>query len=291
MKWGFYFGAAFCLLMPVAGKAQSIGQVECPRSGGYVYLYSSMVTLDVRTTVPCGAQVQITGRYDGYFGVRTAKGDIGYMPLDSILLIKDKTGPQPAPPPDPRPVRERMQYDAPEAPAENTPAAPVGPDFILRNGTTVRLKLSKALSSATAHVNDPATLEVAEDVIVDGLLVIPKGAVATGKVTDAETKKKLGHGGKVGVVVNSVILGNNEKAAIRGYQEVNGANSVTGTVVPLVSGKDVVMPEGTEITASVDGDVHLKREAFPSAKDSKDASGAASSAAASAAQNPAQPHK
>src|ERR1700694_2287568 len=87
-----YITAFFCLVVPAIAQAQSVGQVECPRSGGYVYLYSSMITMDVRGTLQCGEQVQITGRYDTYFGVRTAKGEIGYVPLDSVLLIKDKPG-------------------------------------------------------------------------------------------------------------------------------------------------------------------------------------------------------
>jgi len=74
-----YVAAFFCLVLPSIAQAQSVGQVECPRSGGYVYLYSSMITLDVRTTLQCGELVQITGRYDLYFGVRTAKGEIGYV--------------------------------------------------------------------------------------------------------------------------------------------------------------------------------------------------------------------
>src|SRR5258708_10398242 len=85
-----YVAAFFCIMLPAIARAQSTGQAECPRSGGYVYLYSSMITLDVRTTLQCGEQVQITGRYDLYFGVRTAKGEIGYVPVESLLLLKDK---------------------------------------------------------------------------------------------------------------------------------------------------------------------------------------------------------
>ena len=48
-----YVAAFFCLMLPSIAQAQSVGQVECPRSGGYVYLYSSMITLDVRTTLQC----------------------------------------------------------------------------------------------------------------------------------------------------------------------------------------------------------------------------------------------
>src|SRR5438876_11428569 len=42
------FPQHFC---PAIAQAQSVGQVECPRTGDYVYLYSSMTTLDVRTTL------------------------------------------------------------------------------------------------------------------------------------------------------------------------------------------------------------------------------------------------
>src|SRR5712691_2537704 len=93
-----YLAASFCLVLPAIAQAQSVGQVECPRSGDYIYLYSAMTTLDVRTTLQCGEQVQITGRYDLYFDVRTAKGDMGYVPVESLLLLKDKAGaktPQP----------------------------------------------------------------------------------------------------------------------------------------------------------------------------------------------------
>ena len=57
-----YIAAVLALFLPVIAPAQSAGIVECPRSGDYVYLYSSMITLDVRITLQCGEQLQITGR-------------------------------------------------------------------------------------------------------------------------------------------------------------------------------------------------------------------------------------
>ena len=68
----------FFLIIHSVGRAQNTGRIECARDDGYVYLYSSMVTLDVRATLQCGEVVQITGRYEGYFGVRNAKGDTGW---------------------------------------------------------------------------------------------------------------------------------------------------------------------------------------------------------------------
>src|SRR5712692_220945 len=144
-----YLVLVFAVAMPAMTRAQSVGQVECPRSGGYVYLYSSMITLDVRTTLQCGEQVQITGRYDLYFGVRTAKGEVGYVPLESLLLLKDQPGAKAPQPKTVQPARERTPYDAPAVPAEVAPSARISPsDFTLRNGTPIHLKLGKTISSA-----------------------------------------------------------------------------------------------------------------------------------------------
>jgi hypothetical protein len=262
-----YIAAFLCLVLPGIVQAQSVGQVECPRGDGYVYLYSSMTTLDVRTTLPCGEQVQITGRYDHYFGVRSAKGELGYVPVESLLLLKDKPGTK-APEPKPvQPSRERSLYDAPVRPVEAAPSVPRSPsEFTLPNGTPIHLKLGKTISSATAHVGDVVDLKVMEEVIVDGLSVIPAGSMAIGLVSEAEPKKRMGHGGKLAFSVNFVRLKDDEKAAVRSFQESTGSNNSAGAMLPLASGKEVVFTQGTEFTAYVDGDMQLKREDFQAEK-------------------------
>ena len=266
--------------------AQSAGIVECPRSGDYVYLYSSMTTLDVRITLQCGEQVQITGRYDRYFGVRTAKGEIGYVPVESLLLLKDKPGAKAPQSKTVQPTRERTPYDAPARHAEIALSAPPSAsDFTLRNGTPIHLRLGKTISSANSHVGDVVDLKVVEEVTVDGLLVIPEGAVAIGLVTDAEPKKRMGHGGKLALSINFVRLKDDEKAAVRFFQESTGSNNSTGAVLPLASGKDVVFTQGTEFTAYVDGDMQLKKQSFQAARDTS------STAPAPPTQNPSQPRR
>jgi len=268
-----YLAAIVFLTFPAIAEAQSAGQVECPRSGGYVYLYSSMVTLDVRTTLQCGEQVQITGRYDLYFGVRTAKGEVGYVPVEGLLLLKDKPGASAPQAKAVQPNRERMLYDAPAA-TEAAPSAAADPNVMtLRNGTPIHLKLEKTMSSATAHAGDVVELRVSENVMVDGLLVIPSGAEATGVVTEAETRKRLGHGGKLAFSINSVQLKNNEKAAVRSFQENSGANNAACAILPLTSGKDVVYAQGADYTAYVDCDRKLKKESFSTSTE-KDSSSA-----------------
>jgi hypothetical protein len=265
-----YIVTVLLLLSPAVAAAQSVGQVACARPNDYTYLYSSMTTLDVIRTLQCGEQLEITGRYDAYFGVRTAKGEVGYVPQINVLLFKDKPGLKPAQPATPlRVARARTAYDEPVAsPTAPVSAVPADFDLTLPNGTPVQVKLTKAISSATAKVGEAVELEVSEDILVDGIRVIPIGAKASGTVAEAEPRKRMGHGGKLTLAITFVRLANNEKAAVRSFLETTGASSAAGSVNPLAHGKDVVFTEGTVFTAFVDGDVYLKRAAFQSAKDS-----------------------
>src|SRR6266849_2088704 len=284
MTWNAkYLVLVFAVALPVTARGQSVGQVECPRSGGYVYLYSSMISMDVRGTLQCGEQVQITGRYDTYFGVRTAKGEVGYVPLESVLLIKDKPGAnQPKALPQ-KPARELTPYDEHAAPPPPVKTVPAGFDLTLANGTPVHLKLGKTISTASAHVGDVVELHAAEEVVVDGIRVVPIGATAVGIVTEVEPKKRLGRGGKLALSINRLRLGNNENAAVRSFQETSESSSLAGAGVSQGHGKDIVFAEGSDFTAYVDGDVHLKKEEFLALKDGANA--------AAAGQNPPHPRE
>lgn len=279
-----FLAALFFMFFPALGKAQTTGRVECARNDGYIYLYSSVTTLDVRTTLQCNEVVQITGRYEPYFAVRTAKGEIGYVPLAAIVVLKDQPGaglPQAATPP---PARERTSYDArPQTPPVSTGLG--APGFTLRQDTQVRVKVLKTVTSATAHSGDAIEFEVLADVLVDGVVVIAKGAKATGVVLDAEPKKRFGHGGNLAFNITSVHLADNEQASLRCFQEVSGSSNTSAeAVLPLASGKDAAIFQNAEFTALVDGDMQLKREAFEASKD--DRAPAAAPIPAVAPQNP-----
>jgi hypothetical protein len=261
-----------CLIAPPIGRAQGVGQVECARPGGFVYLYSSMTTLDVRATLQCGQQVEVTGRYDQYFGVRTADGQTGYVPIDFLLLLKTAPGAKPVLAPTKETQREKMAYDPPAKKPDAPSDVPASAQFlVLLDSTPVRMKLGKALSSSDAQVGDEVDLEVAEDVVVDGFLVIAKGANATGVINEAEPKKALGRGGKLGVLVRSVRLANNQEAVLRSGGEGKGSSSTAGMVIPVMHGKDITFPKGMDFTAYVNGDTRLKRENFHPAPETPDA--------------------
>ena len=278
-----YLIGTFFLFFPALASAQHLGQVTCARRGDYTYLYSSITTMEVLRTLQCGEQVEVTGRYQGFFSVRTANGETGYIGEGSLVLLKDKLGAKAPLPVAPHTARPRTAYDEP-APAP-VPANPVpaGFDLMLPNDTPIHLKLSKTVSSETAHVGEVVDLVVAEDVVVDGLCVISSGASAVGVVTEAEPRRRMGKGGKLGLGVKSVHLADNEEARARSFEVSAGSDSAAGSILPLAHGKDVAFAQGTEITAYIDGNVYLKRASFQPPKNT--------ATSAPAVRNPPQPHE
>jgi hypothetical protein len=265
--FGLCSAVTICLFCPLLGKAQNTGRIECARDDGYVYLYSSVTTLDVRATLQCGAPIQIVKREDDYFVVRTAKGETGFVPLTSVVVLKDQMGTGlPAPPAD-SPARERMHYD--EKSPETSPSARSSvPGFVLLKDMPIRVKITKTISSATALVGDPVEFEVLDDHFLEEVLVISKGAKATGVIATAEPKKRFGKGGRLAFNITSLRMTNGQPAPLRCYQDVSGSsNTASDAVLPLASGKDVAVPQDTEFTALIDGNIPLKREAFAIAKD------------------------
>lgn len=162
-------------------------------------------------------------------------------------------------------------------PQETAPSGPVQPHTLL-DGTPVKLRLSQTLSSADAKVNQEIPFEVVDEVKVDDTVVLPKGATAIGTVTEADHKKTMGRAGKLNISISYARLADNEKAALRATKDSKGGGHVgamTGAIVasaiiffpaaPLflfIHGKDITIPQGTEITSFVEGDMHLDMARF-----------------------------
>ncbi|HZL26739.1 MAG TPA: PEGA domain-containing protein [Acidobacteriaceae bacterium] len=180
--------------------------------------------------------------------------------------------------------------------ANPTVSAPPSPNTLL-DGTTVKLRLAENLSSESAKTGEQVPFEVTEDVVVDGVTVIPKGAQALATVTEAQPKRRMGRGGKLDVNVDSVRLADGEKAQLRAVKDNKGGGHIgamTGAMVatsivffpaaPLflfMHGKSVEIPKGTEVTAFVQGDMHLTMANFaPKTGDPVAASAAPAAAAA-----------
>src|SRR6266852_4855884 len=91
---------ASLLLFPLVANAQKAGLITCARTEAYAYLYSSVTTMEISTTLKCGQAVRILDRSDNFVHVRTENGDDGFVPLSSVTFVKNgavlKAAPAPA---------------------------------------------------------------------------------------------------------------------------------------------------------------------------------------------------
>jgi hypothetical protein len=154
------------------------------------------------------------------------------------------------------------------------PLAAVTDLGVLRDGTPVRIRLARTLSSEQVKTGDQIDFDVLEDIDVENRVVIPRGSKAIGSITEAEHKRRMGRGGKLNFVLEYVRLEDGTKVALRAERNTSGGGHVGamsagivaslalgfGLPAPLfllMHGKDAVVPEGTLMTAFVDGDVRL----------------------------------
>lgn len=176
-------------------------------------------------------------------------------PAQSAEKAKDQSAQNPAPPPLKQPLA-----------------------FGLEDGTPVKLRLTRNLSSADAKTGDRVDFDVLEDVKVKDLIVIPRGGIAWATVTEAQRKRRMARGGKLNVNIDDVRLVDGEKVPLRAVKESQGGGhtgAMTGAIVgtaivffpaaPLflfMHGKDITIPKGTEITAYINGDIPLDPAKF-----------------------------
>ncbi len=154
--------------------------------------------------------------------------------------------------------------------------------FGLEDGTPIKLRLTRNLSSADATTGDRVDFEVLEDVKVKDVIVVPRGGLALATVTEAQHKRRMARGGKLDVNVDDVRLIDGEKAPLRAVKEAKGGGhtgAMTGAMIgtaivffpaaPLflfMHGKDITIPKGTEITAYINGDIPLDPVRFKKAE-------------------------
>ncbi len=136
---------------------------------------------------------------------------------------------------------------------ENVKVMPDGAEFMV---VTV-----DEITSKTAAEGDPLTFKVAQDVKIDGEVVIAKDSIVKGVVAQAKKAGMMGRGGTLGIRVESATTVDNQRLKLRSTKGKEGDDK-TGTTVALVvlfgplgflkKGKNAVIKPGTEIKVYVD---------------------------------------
>jgi hypothetical protein len=151
-----------------------------------------------------------------------------------------------------------------------TPLYGAEQDGVLHQGTPVRMRIMRTVSSSDAQEGDKVDFQTLDEITLNGNVVIPKSATAIATVTVAEAKKRMARGGKLAMNIDYVQLPFGDKLPLRGIQNLKGGGhtgAMTGGMVvtaivfwpaaPLLlfmHGKDVSIPEGQEITVYTNTD-------------------------------------
>jgi len=198
---------------------------------------------------------------------------------------------------------QAAQENKDQQPTQKTEVVPLKQPlaFGLEDGTPIKLRLTRNLSSADATTGERVDFEVLEDIKVKDVIVVPRGGLALATVTEAQHKRRMARGGKLDVNIDDVRLIDGEKAPLRAVKEAKGGGhtgAMTGAIVataivffpaaPLflfMHGKDITIPKGTEVTAYINGDIPLDPVRFQP----KDVKSAADPTAAPPSASPGAP--
>lgn len=176
---------------------------------------------------------------------------IAYSPV----VFAQAAAPVPAAPIAPATAARPVAAIAPSAPSES----------ILRAGTKVPLKMSEGLTTKgkKLRVGQRFQLEVAQDVRLGDMTVIPAGTPATGEVTDVRNKGMWGKSGRIGAQLLYMRV-NGRQIRLSGQLDDKGVTGTAGVVgavalVPIagffMTGTSANIPLGGAVTGFLDEDV------------------------------------
>lgn len=140
-------------------------------------------------------------------------------------------------------------------------SAPQTQEVTIPDGTEITVVTIEEISSKTATEGDPLTFKVDEDVKVDGRVVIAKGTLVKGVVSNAKKSGRMGKAGTLSIRIESTQTVDDQKIRLRASKGKEGDDK-TGTTVALVvlfgplgflkKGKDAKIKPGTQIKAYTD---------------------------------------
>jgi hypothetical protein len=141
----------------------------------------------------------------------------------------------------------------------------------LRTGTEIPLKLREDLTTKgkMLRVGQRFNMETAENVSVNGMVVIPAGSPAVGEITDVRNKGMWGKSGHLGARVLYVTV-NGRQIRMSGAFDDKGVTGTAGVIgaiafVPVAgfftTGTSAHVPLGAAVKGFVDEDVPLQMAA------------------------------
>ena len=135
------------------------------------------------------------------------------------------------------------------------------PRTLIPDGTELTVVTIDEISSRDATEGDPVNFRVAEDLVIDGRVVIAKGTLAKGTVTSSVRSGRMGKGGKLGIRLESTSTVDRQRVKLRAAKGKKGDDN-TASVIALTmlvsvffllkKGNDAKIKAGTPIQVFTD---------------------------------------
>ena len=132
-------------------------------------------------------------------------------------------------------------------------------EIVVTEGTPINVAIAKEVTSKEAKPNDPVDFTVAEDLVINGQVIVRKGTPAIGSVINAEKGGYMGKSGKLAVQVESTTTTAGQPLKLRAAKGREGDDKTTSTMVlTMISpaflfrkGGDAKIAPGTVVTVYV----------------------------------------
>ncbi len=165
-----------------------------------------------------------------------------------------------------------LAQDQAPLPVALAPAPDAQSGGVLPANTPIMLRMNQDLSSKTAQEGTMFDLSVAEEVMANGYIVIPRNAHAVGEVTWRTGKGAFGKSAKMNIELRYVEVAGRRVPISGTFRQEGEGNTVAtvggviaaGVFAAFITGKTAVIPAGRELQAFTQSDIALAAPRRPS---------------------------
>jgi uncharacterized protein DUF2846 len=102
-------------------------------------------------------------------------------------------------------------------------------EIVLAEGTPINVVTSEEITSKAAKPNDPVKFTIADDLVINGQVIVRKGTPALGSVITAQKGGYMGNSGKLAIQVESTTTSDGQTLKLRAAKGGEGDDKTTST--------------------------------------------------------------
>jgi hypothetical protein len=119
-------------------------------------------------------------------------------------------------------------------------------EIVVTEGTPINVAVVKEVTSKETKPNDPVEFTVAEDLVLNGQVIVRKGTPAIGSVINAEKGGYMGKSGKLAVQVESTTTSDGQRLKLRAAKGREGDDKTMSTMALSMINPAFLFRKGSE---------------------------------------------